>query len=431
MSLLNYLQYFAERKDKARERELQDSANQWMYGYDQAATPEARQRALAGINTAVPDITYAAKLQDFILKRDQAQQEAKHRAGINQVYENLARGKQTGGPLREGFSPLAFEDYTMPEALKMFTKYGQAGLEQFDKIAGSTQTANDAVTLANFRKDSAETPRTLEGFRTLQQKYPLLTKQADLATGLPKETTPYEGLSADYETFLRANGVPNSPQSYRAWQQDVIAQKRAGATQVSNVINNSKGQDKVDTTYAPEYVKNIVEGGIGDTLTQVESLENVAARLRGGEKLSGRMFAAIPESMLPVSHPQVAAARDDVLNTVQRSLREILGAQFTENEGALLLKRSYDVRLPPEENARRVERLARQLRVAAEAKASAARYFEERGTLTGYRGKVYTMQDFLGDRVPVRTPQRQGGARPQHGNDLSRAAQEELRRRGL
>jgi hypothetical protein len=194
----------------------------------------------------------------------------------------------------------------------------------------------------------------------------------------------------------------------------------AGATRVSNTnITNTKGQDKVDTSYAPEYVKNIVEGGIGDTLTQVESLENVAARLRGGEKLSGRMFAVIPESVLPVSHPQVAAARDDVLNTVQRSLREILGAQFTEKEGALLLKRAYDVRLPPEENARRVERLARQLRVAAEAKASAARYFEERGTLTGYRGKVYTMQDFLGDRVPVRTPPREGGntggARTQQG----------------
>lgn len=236
------------------------------------------------------------------------------------------------------------------------------------------------------------------------------------AAPIPGYQAPAPELDKGYQTFLAATGAQPSPESYRAWHESESRLRQAGATRVSNTsIVNTKGQDKVDTSYAPEYVKNIVEGGIGDTLTQVESLENVAARLRGGEKLSGRMFAAIPESVLPVSHPQVAAARDDVLNTVQRSLREILGAQFTEKEGALLLKRAYDVRLPPEENARRVERLARQLRVAAEAKASAARYFEERGTLTGYRGKVYTMQDFLGDRVPVRTPQR--GARPQQGGN--------------
>lgn len=395
MSLLNYLQYFAERKDKARERELQDRANQWMSGYDQAATPEARQRALAGINTAVPDITYAAKLQDFILKRDQAQQEAKHRAGINQAYENLAQGKQTGGPLREGFSPLAFEDYTMPEALKMFTKYGQAGVEQFDKFAGSTQTANDAVTLANFRKDSAETPRTLEGFRTLQQKYPLLTKQADLATGLPKETTPYEGLSSDYETFLRANGVPNSPQAYRAWQQDVIAQKRAGAVTVNNNIGaNTPGRKKADEAFGTDYAEFIASGGYADIVKQTAQLQDVVKELESGRNITGPVVGSTPDSILKFTNPEAISAREKVEEVAQRNLRLILGAQFTEKEGDRLIRRAFNPNLSEKENAQRVRRLLKQIEIAAQAKQSAADYFEANGTLTGWKGKRYTASDF-------------------------------------
>lgn len=190
----------------------------------------------------------------------------------------------------------------------------------------------------------------------------------------------------------------------------------AGATRVSNTsIVNTKGQDKVDTSYAPEYVKNIVQGGIGDALAQIDALESVHSRLVKNERLTGPKYALVPDGALPLVAPDAAEARDMVLNTVQRSARPILGAQFTKEEGEMLMKRAYDIRLPPGANARKLERLIKQMRVAAEANAAAARYFEEHGTLTGYRGKVYTKDDFVGDRVPVRTPQR--GAGPQQGGN--------------
>ena len=190
----------------------------------------------------------------------------------------------------------------------------------------------------------------------------------------------------------------------------------AGATRVSNTsIVNTKGQDKVDTSYAPDYVKNIVQGGIGDMYSQIDALSTVRDRLFKDNKLSGRRYAAIPENLLPVVAPDVVEARDMVLATVQRGLKAILGAQFTEKEGKMFMQRAYDVRLPTATNARKVDRILRQLEVMAEATADSARYFEEHGTLTGYRGKVYTKDDFLGDRVPVRTPQR--GAGPQQGGN--------------
>ena len=223
------------------------------------------------------------------------------------------------------------------------------------------------------------------------------------AQQIPGYQRPAPELDKGYQTFLTATGQQPSDASYRAWHESEARLRQAGASR-TNVSVNTQGRTAVDKEYAGNYVSDVAGGGIGDILTQVDSLDNVAQRLRSGEKLSGRMFAVIPESVLPVSHPEAAAARDDVLNTVQRSLRAVLGAQFTEKEGQMLMRRAYDVRLPPEENARRVERLANQLRVAAESKASAARYFEEHGSLTGWRGRVYTMDDFKSDRVPVRAP---------------------------
>lgn len=286
-------------------------------------------------------------------------------------------------------------------------------LEQ-DKFASQVEQQQAKLAeLVQFRQAAEQLENTPEGHAQLQRRFPMLYKEAGLSSMLPE-------LSADYQTYLSGMGMQNSPEAYRAWQDSVIAQNRAGATQVSNTsIVNTKGQDKVDTSYAPEYVKNIVQGGIGDALAQIDALESVHSRLVKNERLTGPKYALVPDGALPLVAPDAAEARDMVLNTVQRSARPILGAQFTKEEGEMLMKRAYDIRLPPGANARKLERLIKQMRVAAEANAAAARYFEEHGTLTGYRGKVYTKDDFVGDRVPVRTPPREGGntggARTQQG----------------
>jgi hypothetical protein len=50
--------------------------------------------------------------------------------------------------------------------------------------------------------------------------------------------------------------------------------------------------------------------------------------------------------------------------------------------------------LPESENLKRVNRLAQQIRSAAEAKLEAAKYFQEHGTLKGWKGKLWTIKDF-------------------------------------
>lgn len=58
----------------------------------------------------------------------------------------------------------------------------------------------------------------------------------------PAEVDAFEGLDQGYETFLRANQIPNSPQAYQAYQRNVLDQKRAGASRVSQTVGDSGPQ---------------------------------------------------------------------------------------------------------------------------------------------------------------------------------------------
>lgn len=207
-------------------------------------------------------------------------------------------------------------------------------------------------------------------------------------------------LNGDAANLAALLGRNPTPEEYYKYKNNLAA---SGASRTTINNNLSKGQEKADTAYAEQYVGDVT-GGLADNLKQIDQLAGVAEALRTQKNLTGTVIGNMPESILTATYPSAVEARDSVAEVVQRSLREILGAQFTEKEGAMLINRAYNMRLPQEVNAKRVDRLVRQLKVAADAKASAAQYFEKNGTIKGWRGKVYTMADFIDDRVPTRSP---------------------------
>ena len=111
---------------------------------------------------------------------------------------------------------------------------------------------------------------------------------------------------------------------------------------------------------------------------------------------------------------------------MQRNLRTILGGQFTAQEGERLIARAFNPKLPPEENAKRVRRLFLQMSSAAEQKQAMADYFDQFGTLRGYKGKMPSVDDFYrameGDAGTMQIPA---------GGNLMDAARRELERRGV
>lgn len=172
----------------------------------------------------------------------------------------------------------------------------------------------------------------------------------------------------------------------------------AGAPRVSVTT----GVKKADEKFAQDYV-DFATGGFADTIKQVNQLREVSKQLGAAEKagqtepqmgLTGPVIGNIPKGVRTVVAPQSVATQEAVEEVVQRNLRTILGAQFTEKEGERLISRAYNPALGEAENKKRVDRLIKQIETAAQAKLDASRYFMANGTLEGWKGKVWSINDF-------------------------------------
>lgn len=182
-----------------------------------------------------------------------------------------------------------------------------------------------------------------------------------------------------------------------AWESSEKEKDRTAKAKESKV-KLMPGQEHLDKKGAENYNAWIVEGGYGDAIKNLAQLGRTVKYLNSpsGESATGPWLGMQPDWMRKMSKTgaRAVAMKQGVEDVVQRSMRPILGAQFTENEGVRLIRRAYDDRLSPRENARRVERLMNSLQVAAEAKLKAARYFQQNGTMVGYEGIGDAVQAF-------------------------------------
>ena len=75
-----------------------------------------------------------------------------------------------------------------------------------------------------------------------------------------------------------------------------------------------------------------------------------------------------------------------VEEVVQSNLKAVLGGQFSEREAQQLLARSFNAKLLPDENIRRIQNLQKSIELAFEQKLKAIEYFEENNTMVGFKG---------------------------------------------
>ena len=164
------------------------------------------------------------------------------------------------------------------------------------------------------------------------------------------------------------------------------------------------GEETIDR----EFAKSIIEFNPADIEKGLTQLREASARLGGTakdedgnaiepENLTGVMVGIMPDSFNDIINPEASEVKEAVEEVVQRNLRLVLGAQFTEKEGQRLISRAYNPRLDETENKKRVDRLIKSIESAMKEKQSQARYFNENSTLKGYQFAPISIQSIERD----------------------------------
>jgi len=132
----------------------------------------------------------------------------------------------------------------------------------------------------------------------------------------------------------------------------------------------------------------------------VAALSGIADKLASGNSDVGTGFDSVISMIDPKGDLGVRAilgeegldVQQRVEGIVQQSLRETLGAQFTQTEAFALISRAYNPRLPAKTNSKRLKVAANIAQKLIEMKQAKADYFTSTGgTLHGYKANLENM----------------------------------------
>jgi len=156
----------------------------------------------------------------------------------------------------------------------------------------------------------------------------------------------------------------------------------------------TKAQDAVDAAFAKDYAEFVTGGGFADAQKNIGQMKQAVDAIKAPGDMYGPVRGRLPNVVRNITNPQAINVQEQIEEVVQRNLRVILGAQFTEDEGKRLIARAFNPNLDDATNAARLERLLASMERGLQAKQAAAAYYESNGTLRGYKGSdLLTIED--------------------------------------
>lgn len=268
-------------------------------------------------------------------------------------------------------------------------------MSQFGPIAaGIVDQALSTPDLAQRDQIMEQNRKLFEGIGIQFDDKPLTFDDQSLSTlrkGLSAFVPQQQPKETPFIQNLRSLGI--DPQSDEARTLFETSQKKGTNISIGDK-QQTKGRNKVDETFAGTVVEWKAEGGFADVQKNLGQLAKVVKDFETGKSGTGAARNLVPDAVKAFTDPELLSSKQQVEEVVQRNLRVILGAQFTEKEGTRLIERAFNPNLSTKENTRRVKVLMRQIRNAARAKNEAVKYFDKHGTLTGFEGKTFSAADF-------------------------------------
>lgn len=197
-----------------------------------------------------------------------------------------------------------------------------------------------------------------------------------------------ESIQRQINDFQGILGTKRYDVDFEADKAAAIEKARQGGVSVTPL------QKKIDEAFSPKAIE-FESGGKAQVEGNIANLQNVIGILKDGKNVSGPFIGLLPEGVQSFTNPQALAILGNIRDIVFQSLREKLGAQFTEKEGDRLVAAAYDQRLSEEENIKRLERLLKITQDAAIAKQNMVNYYGEKGTLAGYESTPLTFNSLM------------------------------------
>jgi len=180
------------------------------------------------------------------------------------------------------------------------------------------------------------------------------------------------------------------------------------AQEVKEAKKPTKGEERTDVEFAKKYADWIGEKGsigadkgIANLETAINEMEN-NPELTGGA--GGLIYAVAPEAVKSALNEKIGMIETRLRSAVVDTLRPLLGAQFAAVEGERIFKQTFDANQPMSENISRAKLVLNDLKNQVESRKKAVDYWENFGTLKGYKAfePQQPAQKVQTDRVNVR-----------------------------
>ena len=115
--------------------------------------------------------------------------------------------------------------------------------------------------------------------------------------------------------------------------------------------------------------------------------------LSNEENYSGPILGQVPQAIRVVTNSESVDMADRIAGVIQQGLRDTLGAQFAENEGALMVRRAYDETQDEATNLRRLMPLFTLFRNGIDERNRQADYYKQKGSISGFEPGRASLND--------------------------------------
>lgn len=225
-----------------------------------------------------------------------------------------------------------------------------------------------------------------DGIDDLMDLYKI-QQTADLQRELAKmrEAGDLQAKMIDYSKFQQAQKQDKEQFEKRFGQDAAQFYAQLKADQEKAAKAPTEGEKTLDREFAKDYSRWMGAGKaeFNKNLTKLERAIDKLKQAKGDTfGYTGRWTVAVPDAM----RSEGRALRQDVEQAAVASLRETLGAQFTEKEGARIMAQSFDPLLSEEQNIQKITDTINELKERAATMEARANFFKQNRTLKGIDG---------------------------------------------